>query len=307
MKMDARQSAQAVERFACPTCGAPAGSVCRTRSGMVAVGYHTPRFVLVPELGQAGDVPVPPDRNPLARWVPREPVAVRIGYCCTVAAGDDAEDRLAGLVAAGCAAIFLDIVGPTVRVRPELARALRLSADQRGCAEDQPVVFTVWELAQLARTGAELIETAGALRAADVSLDIRSGPLTGVYHPHGMGSLLFDVLVAMADLDRADRRQRIRAGQQAAADQGNRGGRPPVFDHAMLAEARRLYDQGVPVPGIADQLLIATGKNAGRHPSLASVYRALAAEPAAPHDTEPPADEPHSATSITVNTSRGRT
>lgn len=275
---------------------------------MVAIGYHTPRFVLVPELGQAGAVPVPPDRHPLAGWVPREPVAVRIGYCCTAAA-DDAEDRLAGLVAAGCAATFLDIVDPAVRVRPELARALGMGADQRGCAEDQPVVFAVLELAQLARTGAEFIETASALRAADVSLDIRSGPLAGVYHPRGMGSLLFEALVATAHLDRAYHRQRIRAGQQAAAGRGNRGGRPPVFDDAMLAEARRLHDQGIPVPEIAGQLVIATGKNAGRHPSLASVYRAIAAEPAAPLDAQPPAsaDEPHSAASITVNASRGQT
>lgn len=305
--MDARQAAQAVEQFACSVCGSPAGSVCRTRSGTVAIGYHTPRFVLVPELGQADAVPVPPDRHPLARWVPREPVAVRVGYCCTSAVGGKTEDWVSELVAAECAAIFLDTVGPAVRMRPELARALRLSADQRRCAEDQPVVFTVLELAQLARTGAEFIETAAALRAADVSLDIRRGTLAGVYRPRETGSLLFAVLTAAGDLDRAHHRQRIRAGQQAASNRGNRGGRPSVFDDAMLSEARRLYEQGVPVPEIATQLVIATGKNAGRHPSLASVYRALATGPATRLDAEPPASaEPDSLTSE-HSTSRGRT
>lgn len=311
MQGDVRQHAQAVERFACPACGVPAGSVCRTRSGMVAVGYHTPRFVLVPELGRAGDVPVPPDRRPLARWVPGEPAAVRIGYCCT-AAGQDAADWLNGLVAAGCAATFLDAVGPAERVRPQLTRALGLSADQRARAEDQLVLFTVPELARLARAGAELIETAGTLRAAGVSLDIRSGPLAGVYHPRGAGSLLFDVLAATADLDRARHRERIRAGQQAAAGRGNRGGRPPVLDDATLAQARQLYARGVPVPDIAGQLVIATGKNAGRHPSLASVYRALAARPAAPPDAAPsdagqpaPADETDSDALNPVRTSTG--
>lgn len=33
---------------------------------------------------------------------------------------------------------------------------------------------------------------------------------------------------------------------------------------------------GVPVPEIAAKLVIKTGKNAGKHPSVASVYRALA-------------------------------
>ncbi len=298
MTTDAHRDALAVEQLACPTCGATAGSVCRTRRGTVAIGYHTPRFALVPALCQAGEVPVPSDRHPGARWVPREPVAVRIGYACT-AVSDDAEDRAAGLVA--CAATFVDTVDPTVRVRPELARALRLSGDQRRCAENQPVIFTVVELAQLARTHAELVEITGALRAAEVALTILSGPLAGVYHPRGTGSLLFEVLAAAADLDRADHRRRIRAGQQAAAKRGNRGGRPPVLDDAMIAEVRRLRVLGVPVPEITRQVVITTGKNAGRHPSLASVYRALAAEPAATGE-----GEPHSPTSLTLDTARGR-
>lgn len=272
-----RRTAEAVERFACRTCGAPAGSVCRTRTGTVAVGYHTARFSLVPGLGQAQDVRVPPDRRPRSRWVPREPVAVRIGYACADAA--DVEQRRVDLVAAGCAATFVDAAAPTERSRPKLARAVQVGAEQRGCADDQPVVLTVLELAQLARTGAELVEIAGVLRARDVALDIRGGALAGLYRPRGQGSLLFDLAAAMADLDRADRRQRVRLGQRAAAERGRRGGRPPVMDDTMRAEARRLHAAGVPVPTIAGQLVIAAGKHAGRHPSVASVYRALASQP----------------------------
>ncbi|MFF0516807.1 hypothetical protein [Streptomyces sp. NPDC004250] len=44
----------------------------------------------------------------------------------------------------------------------------------------------------------------------------------------------------------------------------------------MLLFARALKDKGVPVPEIAGKLTIKTGKNAGQHPSVASVYRALA-------------------------------
>src|SRR4030088_760814 len=42
--------AAAVEQFDCPTCSVPAGSTCRTRGGKVAPKYHTPRFMLVPQL-----------------------------------------------------------------------------------------------------------------------------------------------------------------------------------------------------------------------------------------------------------------
>ncbi|MEV5849501.1 hypothetical protein AB0M32_46830 [Streptomyces sp. NPDC051985] len=37
-----------------------------------------------------------------------------------------------------------------------------------------------------------------------------------------------------------------------------------------------MKDKGVPVPEIAKQLTLKTGKNAGQHPSVASVCRALA-------------------------------
>ncbi|MFF4763296.1 hypothetical protein [Streptomyces sp. NPDC001292] len=51
----------------------------------------------------------------------------------------------------------------------------------------------------------------------------------------------------------------------------------------MLTFAIALKDKGIPVPEIAQKLEIKTGKNVGKHPSVASVYRALAeAEQTAP-------------------------
>ncbi|NUR67988.1 MAG: recombinase family protein, partial [Streptomyces sp.] len=180
-------------------------------------------------------------------------------------------------VAAGCARTFLDVLGPTAKERPELSRAIELARAQRRCAENQPVVFTVYDLPALARTAAELIDLSAVLRAADVQLDVRTGPMAGIYDPNGAGSLFFTVLGAAGELDRRHRGRLIEAGQRGTAEgRGRRGGRPKVLDETMLSQARRLRDEGVPVPEIARALTIATGKNAGRHPSLASVYRALA-------------------------------
>jgi hypothetical protein len=44
----------------------------------------------------------------------------------------------------------------------------------------------------------------------------------------------------------------------------------------MLLFAPALKDNGTPVPGIARKLVIKSGKNAGQHPSAASLYRAFA-------------------------------
>ncbi|TXS51334.1 MarR family transcriptional regulator [Streptomyces sp. t39] len=57
---------------------------------------------------------------------------------------------------------------------------------------------------------------------------------------------------------------------------GPAGGRPKVIDEEMLTRARELRAQGMPVAEIAARLTIRTGKNAGRPPSVASLYRALA-------------------------------
>jgi hypothetical protein len=83
-------------------------------------------------------------------------------------------------------------------------------------------------------------------------------------------------------------REKTLEGQLIAASKGNHGGRPKVIDDDMLTFAVALKDKGVPVPDIAKKLVIKTGKNAGTHPSVASLYRALAeAEAAAADDGLP--------------------
>ncbi|MGW7331419.1 hypothetical protein ACWGIU_23100 [Streptomyces sp. NPDC054840] len=49
-----------------------------------------------------------------------------------------------------------------------------------------------------------------------------------------------------------------------------------VIDDDMLTFAVALKDKVVPVPEIAKKLTIKTGKNPGKNPSVASMYRALA-------------------------------
>ncbi|EGX60675.1 MULTISPECIES: recombinase family protein [Streptomyces] len=91
-----------------------------------------------------------------------------------------------------------------------------------------------------------------------------------------MGTMFFAVLAAAAQIERNYIREKTLEGQVTAAAKGNHGGRPKVIDEDSLLLARALKDRGVPVPEIAKKLTIKTGKNAGRHPSVASLYRALA-------------------------------
>jgi DNA invertase Pin-like site-specific DNA recombinase len=279
------QAASAAESFACPACGSPAGSPCRTRGGDTAFRYHTGRFVLVPELAGEPEVVVPGDREPGRPWQPRPTplnaqahaldAPARIGYACSTPASSGLQDQLDALRAAGCEQVFRENASARVKDRPERDKALRLAARTR-TSGDRPVILTVHELGRLARTSAELMTLAAALEADGIRLEVLTGPLTGIWDPRGEGSVLFGVLAGAAGLDRNDRREKTVEGQQAAAAGGRRGGRPRVFDEEMTAAALAMREQGMGVPEIAASLVIPEGKNAGQHPSLASVYRALA-------------------------------
>src|SRR5271169_3792311 len=151
------QAAAAVERHDCPTCGAPAGSACRTRGGKTAIKYHTPRFILVPALREDLEVSVPADRGPGRVWkvgLPPTEAApaqegtrpIRIGYARCSTAAQELESQLVALKAAHCKRIFSEKISTRIKVRPELEKALDLAHEIKRAAPDQPVILTVHEL-----------------------------------------------------------------------------------------------------------------------------------------------------------------
>ncbi|WSU70989.1 hypothetical protein OG596_24415 [Streptomyces sp. NBC_01102] len=126
-----------------------------------------------------------------------------------------------------------------------------------------------------------------------MQLELLTGPLTGIYDPDGMGAMFFAVLAVAGQIERNHIREKTLEGQVIAASKGNHGGRPKAIDDDMLTFAVALKGKGIPVPGIAKKLTIKAGKNAGKNPSAASLYRALAeAEAAAVDDGLPLRPEP---------------
>ncbi|WP_434600112.1 recombinase family protein [Streptomyces sp. A5-4] len=286
MELTPDQSANAVERHDCPKCEAPAGSPCRTRAGKTAIKYHTARFILVPALREELQIAVPADRGPGRPWTQGPPIEaapapsagkpIRIGYARCSVATQELQSQLDALERAECKRIFSEKISTRIKVRPELEKALKLAGDIKETAPEQTVILTVHEMKRLARNAAELMVLSATLQARDIQLELLTGPLTGVYDPNGMGSMLFAVCAVAAQLDRNYIREKTLEGQVTAAAKGNHGGRPKVIDDDTLLFARALKDKGTPVPEIAKKLTIKTGKNAGKHPSVASLYRALA-------------------------------
>ncbi|MCC3769541.1 recombinase family protein [Streptomyces sp. UNOC14_S4] len=278
--------ATAVEQFDCPTCSAPAGSTCRTRGGKVAPKYHTPRFMLLPQLRAELEVRTPASRGPGRAWEMGPAVdaaapqaatkPTRIGYARCSTAQQELQSQLDALQQAGCDPIFSEKISTRIKVRPEFAKAMEFTRTIKQAVPHQRVIFTVHEMKRLGRGAAELLTIAEDLRRDDIELELLTGPLQGVYDPSGHGAALFAFFAGMAESEREYIREKSLEGQASARERGRHGGRPKVFDDDMIAYARTLRANGVPVPQIARKLVIPSGKNKGEHPSVASVYRILA-------------------------------
>jgi len=208
---------------------------------MLSLNKRTARFILVPALRDELQVFVPADRNPGRSWKAGPAVedaldvpaglAIRIGYARCSVATQELASQIDALERAECKRIFSEKISTRVKVRPELEGALQLARDIKQAAPDQAVILTVHEMKRLARNAAELMTLAGALHGAGIQLELLTGPMTGIYDPAGMGSMLLAVCAVAAQLDRDYIRDRTLEGQQAAAARGNHGGRPKVIDH----------------------------------------------------------------------------
>ncbi|MEV1176232.1 recombinase family protein [Nonomuraea sp. NPDC049784] len=177
----------------------------------------------------------------------------------------------------GCEPIFAEKISTRIKLRPEFAKAMDYARTIKQAVPHQRVIFTVHEMKRLGRGAAELLAIAEELRRHDIELELLSGPLQGIYNPSGHGAALFAFFAGMAaESEREYIREKSLEGQASARERGRHGGRPKVFDDDMIAYARSLRARGVAVPDIARKLVIPAGKNKGRHPSVASVYRILA-------------------------------
>ncbi|MGR6924218.1 recombinase family protein [[Actinomadura] parvosata] len=278
--------AAAVEQFDCPMCEAPAGSACQPRGGKVAPEYHTPRFMLVPQLRTELEVRTPAERGPGRVWQTgpvvdaMAPAAAarptRVGYARCSTAQQELDSQLDALKAAGCEPVFAEKTSTRIKARPEFAKAMDYAHTIKQAVPHQRVIFTVHEMKRLGGGAAELLAIAEELRRHDIELELLSGPLQGIYNPSGHGAALFAFFAGMAESEREYIREKSLEGQASARERGRHGGRPKVFDDDMIAYARSLRERGVAVPDIARKLVIPAGKNKGRHPSVASVYRVLA-------------------------------
>lgn len=129
---------------------------------------------------------------------------------------------------AGCERIFTDFASGARPNRPALEEALaRLQGGD---------TLVTWKLDRLGRSLAHLISIIAALEARGVAFRSLSEAIdTGT----AGGRLLFHVMGALAEFERALISERTRAGMAAAKSRGAVLGRPAKLSSAQVASVRR--------------------------------------------------------------------
>jgi len=157
-----------------------------------------------------------------------------IGYARVSTAEQDLAAQRRALAAAGCAEIVEETASGGDAARPELARLLaRIGPGD---------TLVVARLDRLARSLAHLLAVIAALEARGARFRSLADPIdtTGP-----SGTLVLQILGAVAEFERALIRERTRAGLAAARARGRRGGNPGLRarDPATIARLARAREE----------------------------------------------------------------
>ncbi len=158
-----------------------------------------------------------------------------IGYARVSTVDQDPALQRDALKRTGCERIFEETASGAKANRPELDRAL----DHMRKGD----TLVVWKLDRLARSMKQLIETVGALEAADVKF---RSITENVGTDSAGGRFVFHVFGALAEFERSLIRERTNAGLKAARARGRKGGRPKSMtsDDVKAAEGMLAADMG---------------------------------------------------------------
>jgi DNA invertase Pin-like site-specific DNA recombinase len=155
-----------------------------------------------------------------------------IGYARVSTAEQDLAAQCRALTVAGCVEIVEETASGADRVRPQLTRLL--------ARIDRGDTLVVARIDRLARSLAHLLAVIAELEARGARFRSLADPIDTA---GPSGTLVLQILGAVAEFERALIRERTRAGLAAARARGRRGGNPGLLARdpaaiARLAEAR---------------------------------------------------------------------
>lgn len=185
---------------------------------------------------------------------------MRIGYARVSTLDQNPDLQLERLREAGCERIITEKASGARADRPELTRLLRDILREGD-------TLVVWKLDRLARSLKQLIDTAEDLKGRGIGF---VSVTDAIDTSSSGGMLVFHMLGAIAEFERALIRERTTAGLAEARRRGRVGGRPKRMEAKDIAAARAL---------LADGSLTSKEVAAHFNVSKATLYRHLGADP----------------------------
>lgn len=180
---------------------------------------------------------------------------MKIGYARVSTIDQNPQSQTDALKAAGCDRIITEKVSGASSTRPQLDKLL--------ASLSQGDVLVVMRLDRLGRSLPHLIEVVRTLEGQGAGLLSLSEAIDTTT---AGGRLIFHLMGALAEFERALIIERTQAGLQAARKRGARVGRPPALTNAQVKHARTLIEGGETPSAVARSLGV----------NRATLYRALA-------------------------------
>ena len=159
---------------------------------------------------------------------------MRIGYARVSTLDQNPDLQLEKLRSAGCEKVIVERASGARTDRPELARVLQ---DMLRSGD----TLVVWKLDRLARSLKQLIETAENLKGRGIGL---ASLIDAIDTSSPGGMLVFHMLGAIAEFERALIRERTVAGLSEARRKGRKGGRPRRLTEKDAVAAKALLADG---------------------------------------------------------------
>lgn len=155
-----------------------------------------------------------------------------VGYARVSTADQDTALQMDALRRAGVRKVFRES-GSGVGPRPELQRALATVSTGD--------VLVVWKIDRVARSLGDLLSVLARLRSSGAAIRSLTEPIDT---SSPIGVFTFQILGAVAELERSMIRERVMAGQAAARDRGKRWGAPRGMSPEVESKLVGMYLEG---------------------------------------------------------------
>lgn len=130
-----------------------------------------------------------------------------------------------------------------------------LDALMKAVARREIDLVASWSVDRLGRSLQDLLGVLGDIHAKNVNLYLHQ---QGIDTTTASGKAMFSMLGVFAEFERAMIRERVNAGLARARANGQRLGRRPKDDPALVASVKRLRAEGIGINRVARQLGVGT-------------------------------------------------